>query len=613
MGLANSVPTRINPGKGLFSAFGGLWRHFFVFRRYAGVRFYGLILLILMGGVVEGVGIGILVPVLNLAQGQPGTDELSKAVYSFMNFLGMPVTLLNVLLLLIIVFFIKGSMSYGQVITTSKLTTDLNMQLRKLLVSKYAMMDYGYFTKLTIGYLNNLVTTEVNRFVSGLGTFCALIGCSIYIVIFFSGAALLNSRMTGFVLFVSCMLIYAFRFLHRWSSLYSVKVTKGNARMQSVLIQLISNFKYLKATNAFNPLLKMFNAEISLLARFDFRLGALGGVLKAIFEPFLVVFMSLLVFYHIYLKGGELSELIIIIIFYQRTFSKVFGFQRSWQKFSACVGGVNAVEEAIERLDRNNEGKSPQGLASVSAVPGDITFNNVNYFYEDNQVLFDLNVRIRENETVAIVGKSGAGKTTFFDLLVGLLVPQSGAIMYRGISYDKIEKYDLRSRIGYVTQEPVVFNDTIANNISFWQCDSSNAECAGRIKDAADLTYCDEFISGMPGGLETMLGDRGVRLSGGQRQRIAIAREIFKNPDVLIFDEATSALDTESERYVQKSISKLKGSMTMIIIAHRLSTIIDCDYIYVLSQGRIVEEGTFDELHSHEGGIFREMCLAQSV
>jgi subfamily B ATP-binding cassette protein MsbA len=194
-----------------------------------------------------------------------------------------------------------------------------------------------------------------------------------------------------------------------------------------------------------------------------------------------------------------------------------------------------------------------------------------------------------------------------------LLTPQSGEISIDGIDYSELELSSLRNVIGYVTQEPVIFNDTIANNISFWECDSQEDICKRMIKDAAVLANCDKFINEAEMGHETIIGDKGVKLSGGQRQRIAIARELFKEPEIMIFDEATSSLDTESELLIQRSINSLKGERTIVIIAHRLSTVRNCDYIYVLKEGRIVEEGSFDELYRDTNSRFYSMCLAQNL
>jgi subfamily B ATP-binding cassette protein MsbA len=194
-----------------------------------------------------------------------------------------------------------------------------------------------------------------------------------------------------------------------------------------------------------------------------------------------------------------------------------------------------------------------------------------------------------------------------------LFPPQTGTVTIDETDYRDINYSSLRRVIGYVTQEPVIFNDTIANNISFWECDMNEESCRRRIEKAAKLANCDKFIAETEKGYETVIGDKGVKLSGGQRQRIAIARELFKEPEIMIFDEATSSLDTESEMLIKESINSLKGERTIVIIAHRLSTVKNCDYIYVLKEGRIVEEGSFDELYRDTNSRFYSMCMSQNL
>ena len=203
---------------------------------------------------------------------------------------------------------------------------------------------------------------------------------------------------------------------------------------------------------------------------------------------------------------------------------------------------------------------------------------------------------------VAFVGASGAGKSTLVTMLTGLLRPSSGRIAIGGVSYDKIDHRELREGIGYVTQESVIFNDTVHNNISLW---SSDADSRNRVIATARAAGASDFIEALPDGYDSLLGDNGINISGGQRQRISIARELYKDASLLIFDEATSALDTESELEVQNSIDTLRGDKTIILIAHRLSTVKNCDMIFVLKEGRVVEQGDYDHLYNLDGEFTR--------
>jgi len=208
------------------------------------------------------------------------------------------------------------------------------------------------------------------------------------------------------------------------------------------------------------------------------------------------------------------------------------------------------------------------------------------------------------------VGHSGAGKSTIVDLITGVLRPNSGRITVDGIDYSDLNRKSLRSMIGYVTQEIVMFNDNIRNNISLWDRDAPDRD--RRVELSAQKSYSDQFIAKLPAGYDSGLGDRGIKLSVGQRQRIAIARELYRNPQILIFDEATSALDTESENFIKRSIEDLKGNKTIIMIAHRLSTVKSADYIYVIDKGKVIEEGSFAALFENKNSKFYQMCQLQS-
>jgi ABC-type multidrug transport system fused ATPase/permease subunit len=245
-----------------------------------------------------------------------------------------------------------------------------------------------------------------------------------------------------------------------------------------------------------------------------------------------------------------------------------------------------------------------------------IEFQNVCFAYdeEDGDVLHNVDISIPVNSTVALVGESGAGKSTLVDMLTLMLRPRRGEIRIDDVPGCEIDLTSWRSQIGYVSQETVVFDDTIANNISLWQGDiEDDPALRERVIDAARRANAHHFIEDFSNGYQTVVGDRGVRLSGGQKQRLFVARELFKQPNLLLLDEATSDLDTASEQHIQDSIDALQGEVTVVIIAHRLSTVKNADRVYVLDEGRVIEEGSYHELRARENGEFREMVEMQSL
>lgn len=270
------------------------------------------------------------------------------------------------------------------------------------------------------------------------------------------------------------------------------------------------------------------------------------------------------------------------------------------QKGRASMDRVNQILDAENTIPEKENPLSIQHLATK------VEFKNVSFDYIGAPVISEVNFNLEKGKTIALVGPSGSGKSTLADLLSRFYDVKSGSIMIDGIDLRDLKLSDLRGLMGIVSQESILFNDTVFNNIALGNPDAS----LHAVIEAAKLANAHDFIEGLENGYETMIGDRGSKLSGGQRQRLSIARAVLKNPDILILDEATSALDTESERLVQDALSVLMKNRTSLVIAHRLSTIRHADEILVLEKGKIIERGTHDALIS-EGGMYKRLCDLQ--
>ncbi|HKP31288.1 MAG TPA: ATP-binding cassette domain-containing protein, partial [Chitinophagaceae bacterium] len=269
--------------------------------------------------------------------------------------------------------------------------------------------------------------------------------------------------------------------------------------------------------------------------------------------------------------------------------------------------GIVSVERVYGLIDTPIEIKNDKNPLRLEEFHESISFNNVNFSYGEQPVLKNINLEIQKGKMIALVGHSGSGKSTLGDLVPRFYDIQDGTILIDGKDLKKIQLDDLRSKIGIVTQEAIIFNDTVTANITMGK--ELDQE---KIEQAAATANASEFITTLEKGYDTTLGDRGSRLSGGQKQRLAIARAIYKNPPILILDEATSALDTESEKLVQDALDKLMRNRTSIVIAHRLSTVRHADEIIVLKQGEIVERGTHDELLKADG-YYKRLVDMQEV
>jgi len=412
---------------------------------------------------------------------------------------------------------------------------------------------------------------------------------------------------------IGLVLLFSFKYLNAYVRRLSRKQSEEMSTLNKLLVQSLQSLKYIVSTNQTAHLRSGVVESVDRLTGYIFRQNVASAFTKAIKEPASVLLIVGLIALQVGVFNDPVAPIFVALLLFHRGMQGLMAVQSSWQRTMNKIGSVEMVDEEFDVVLDNLEQSGSKQLGPLSEG---IELRNVHFAYneEDGDVLHDINVDVPANTTVALVGESGAGKSTLVDMMTLMLKPRKGMVVVDGVPHDEINLASWRDQIGYVSQETVVFDDTVANNICLWQGDiDENPALRERVIHAAERAHADHFIRDLPNGYQTVVGDRGVRLSGGQRQRLFVARELFKEPNLLLLDEATSDLDTASEQHIQDSIDALKGEVTVVIIAHRLSTVKNADRVYVLDEGRVIEAGTYHELRSRENGEFREMVEMQSL
>jgi ABC-type multidrug transport system fused ATPase/permease subunit len=591
-----------------------------VFQTYLGRRMYYVFGLTLFAVVSEGVGIIMLLPLLQSLGSVEGDDSSIPQMDGLLSYLhgmlavfNMQDSVVAVLFIITIAFAMKGVLTFGAMGYSGYLRGQLLRELKGRLFDLYGSMTYDYYSSRDTGHFINIINQQIVRSLVCFNSLTQLGAQAIYAIIYVALALVVAWKFGLMAITVSLVLLVLFRSLNIYVRQLSRKAANENGLLTKLLIQTIHAFKYLTATGQASHVRGTVAASINRLTGYQIRTDIASSFTSAVREPIAVVCIMLIVLVQIVYIHQPLTPILVSILLFHRGLNATLSIQHYWQKTLESIGSMEIVHQEFANQYLHQERAGNQALVTLSK---EICFKDVYFSYGSNtaQVIKGVSLEIPVRTSVAMVGESGAGKSTLVDLLTLILKPQRGEILIDGISGNQINLPSWRRQIGYVSQEAVIFDDTIANNISLWGGDIlKDKGLFKRVQEAARQAHIAHFIETLPDGYHTMVGDRGLRLSGGQRQRLFIARELFRKPNLLLLDEATSALDSESESAIQASIDELKGQITVVMIAHRLSTIRNVDRVYVFDQGRLVEQGTYQELRDAKGSRFGKLIARQTL
>ena len=491
----------------------------------------------------------------------------------------------------------------------------IEKDMRKDLFAKFQELSYGYYTSNKTGQLISRITTDLFD-ITEFAHHCPeeYFIAAVKIVVAFTVLIQVNVPLT-LLLFalIPLMLVCAMKFRVRMRNAFKwqrSELGEINSHVEDSLLGIRVS-KSFANEDVEEKRFEEGNERFLTTKKVGYRnMAGFRGVTR-LFDGLMyisIVFFGSLALIRGLITAGDFIAYLMYVAVLLESVRRVVEFTEQFQR------GMTGIERFVEVMDTEIEIEdSPEAVDMPQDVHGDIEFRDVSFSYETGkdsagnmtagtQVLSHINIRIASGENVAVVGPSGAGKTTFCNLIPRFYDVSGGAILVDGRDIRGYKIHSLRTKIGMMQQEVYLFSDTVAGNIEYGRPGASREE----IKEAAKLAGADEFINELPDGYDTYVGERGARLSGGQKQRISIARVFLKNPPILILDEATSSLDNESERYVQESLAELAKGRTTITIAHRLSTVKNADRIVVLTEDGIAEEGSHDDLLK-KGGIYADM------
>ncbi|TXE08776.1 ABC transporter ATP-binding protein [Algoriphagus aquimarinus] len=587
------------------------FKYFFFFFSYLRFKIFVLILLSLLVGLLDGFGLALFIPLFQVAvddsssQANPELGQMDFLL-DFMNSIGFSLSISNILLFMTILFISKGVFKFWDSYYKVSLQIFFVKKLRFQMLRGLENVSYQNFVGMDAGRIQNTLSAEVYKVTASFISYFNTLQYAVLLVVYMGLAFFSNWQFAILVSVGGFISNLFFKMLFRRTEAASISISNKGHHFQSFLIQAVQHFKYLKATSYFKKYKQKLVDQIDDIENLQQRIGLYNSLLNGLREPIVLVIVILVILIQVNLLGGALASILLSLMFFYRALNYVISVQSSWQTFISQFGGIVSSTEIIELFEKGEEeikGSTAFGKLD-SIVLTDVVFG----FKDGAEILSNIDLTINKNETIAFVGPSGSGKTTLVNLIVGLFDQIGGEIQVNGLSRSTINMLELRSRVGYITQEPVIFNDSIFNNVTFW-ADKTPVNLAQFWK-AIEMANLVDFVNELPEGEEMILGDNGVKASGGQKQRISIARELYKEVEIIVFDEATSALDSDSEKIIQENINSLQGKYTIILIAHRLSTIKNVDKIYLIDKGRIKSSGDFEQLFSSDVN-FRRMVQLQ--
>ncbi len=586
-------------------------RYFFFFFSHLRYRIFIALVFSIAVGMLDGFGLAMLLSLLQTIDGasQPNPEDLGnlRFLLDFLNGIGLQLVIETVLVFMLGIFVLKGVAKYFYLTYMVNTRRFFVRKMRHETIDALGSLNYKFFVLSDAGRIQNTMGSEVSRVINAFNRYFFAMQHLVLVAVYLLLTLATNALMGVFVIVGSLLTNLMYRSIYKKSKGLSKEISASGHGFQRYLIEKVYAFKYLKAVGGLDRYATRLKEKADEVEVASKSIGTLGAIMQSTREPIIIAVVIAVVMVQYVVFNQSIAVVVLSLLFLYRALTSLMQLQSSWNGFLSNCGSIDNM------IDFMNEAKTNEEATLSNIFDEDverITLQDISFAYSQEPILNSINLNIEKKRTIAFVGESGSGKTTLVNLIAGLVQPDSGKMLVNGKA---ISDFDIRSyqkNIGYITQEPVVFSDNVFNNITFW--DKKTPENMERFWEALRKASIDDFVRSLPEVEETEMRNSGLQMSGGQKQRFSIARELYKEVDVLILDEATSALDTETERSIQESIDQLKGKFTILIVAHRLSTIRNADMVVLMNNGQIEQTGTFDEL-IEKSPYFARMVELQSV
>jgi len=542
------------------------------------------VVLLIISGLAEAVSFAALIPLIGLAlnEGDVATNNgtLQESISNLFSLVGLSVSMANILILITALMTIKSFLTYYTTKEIGYICADVEADFRRNISQSLFNAEWKFFFKNKTGDLSSIISTQVEGAVNIFRASGLVASGFIQVVLFLAMSLMLSVPVTIFSAILGFAIMLVLSRYNKLAKESSLKLTRHQGVLLSVLIDGLKSFKIYKAMGIEGRLVNYLNKDIAQLSKMRKRIVYSSAVINNFQEPIQIIVIALGVYFlTIYWTTG-IEQLIVLILLFHRSGQRLGLLQVYYQQIITAIPSFSLI---IDIIQASKKFKEDINKGSKASMFNSIDFLDVKYSYGNLQVLNGVSFRIDCGEFISIVGGSGEGKTTLFDMLLGFNKPDYGKITFDGISIDDFSKKSLRSMIGYVPQEATLFHDTIRNNIIFGDTTVEDKVIKEVLKQSGSLS----FVENLPGGLDFIVGENGCKLSGGQKQRIGIARALLNNPRILILDEPTSSLDKGSEMIILNTLKLLRGRMTILAISHQQGLINVADKVYKLESGQV--------------------------